>query len=294
MAAWWPLTQPNREYALIARFWGCFPLLAALWFAPSACLGWGAEGHKVIALIARAHLTPRAETALDALLAADPDTLTPPDMASRAVWADVWRNSHRDTGPWHYADLEIDGSNRLEDACARGDCLVDRLEAFETVLANPAAAQASRITALKFVLHLAGDLHQPLHMADNHDRGGNCLTVSADGGEPLHRYWDVDVVEAAGTDAKSLAAALAARIRPAQTRAWSQGSIRDWALETHQIAKRVAYALKAAPGCAQGANPADLPPGYAEAADRQALEQLEKAGVRLALLLNRALDPKAG
>jgi hypothetical protein len=258
---------------------------------PAPARAWGAEGHRIIALIAEARLTPTARNRLTSLLAADPDPLTEPDLASRAVWADVWRGGHRSTGPWHYADLEIDGSNTLEEACARGDCVVSRLEAFEQVLANPAASRESRLLALKFVLHLTGDLHQPLHLADNHDRGGNCVRIAS--GEPLHRYWDDAVVEEIGFDARDAAARLRADLNPARVRAWEKGSIRDWALETHDVALKAAYALPLAPGCGSGP-PIALPPGYGPRAAAAAREQIQKAGVRLGLLLNRALASGGG
>jgi hypothetical protein len=263
--------------------------LAYLHSAPAKA--WGAEGHRIIALIAEARLTPAARSRLQSLLAADPDALTEPDVASRAVWADVWRNSHRNTGPWHYADLEIDGSNTLDEACSRGDCVVARLEAFEAVLANPAAGRDSRLVALKFVLHLAGDLHQPLHLADNHDRGGNCVRLAS--GEPLHRYWDDDVIEGLGSSPKEAAARLTADITPARVRAWEKGTIRDWALETHWVARRVVYAPPPAPRCQSG-SPLNLSPDYGARARAAAREQLERAGVRLGLLLNRALASGGG
>ena len=81
-----PMTRSLRYAALLAS--------AAGVLTPSAALAWGSEGHEIIADIARAYLTPEAKTKVDALLAADTDTLTAPDMASRATWADDYRRSH--------------------------------------------------------------------------------------------------------------------------------------------------------------------------------------------------------
>jgi hypothetical protein len=109
---------------------------------------WGDEGHKIVATIAYARLTPAVKKKVDALLAADNDKLTAPDFVSRATWADKWRDSDRDTTRvrysathnWHFVDIEIDNGN-LDAACNNhpalppgspasagpaNDCVVDR------------------------------------------------------------------------------------------------------------------------------------------------------------------------
>ena len=250
-------------------------------------MAWGNLGHQTIALLARHYLTPTALGRVDALLASDPDTLTAPDMASRATWADVWRNSHRNTAPWHFADVEIDGCNTLDQTCGLGDCVVSRLEAFEATLANPAASPSTRIAALKFVLHFAGDLHQPLHLSDNHDRGGNCVWVRVGARTKLHAYWDTDVVQALGSDAQSIADRLVSDITPVKRKAWARGDIRAWAMETNRVGVVTAYSLHSAPGCG-GTDETPLPTDYANRSETAAAIQLERAGVRLAVLLNRA------
>ena len=258
--------------------------------APSSALAWGKEGHAVVAQIARQYLTPKALQAVDALLAADAaDTLTDPDMASRAAWADVWRNSHRETAPWHFTDIEIDGSNTPDAACANDNCLTRRLALFAAQLASKDASAADRIIALKFVLHFAGDLHQPLHLSDNHDKGGNCVYLSRGGARAnLHHYWDTVVVEAMGKDADTVASDLYFAITPSQLKAWRKGDINSWAMESHQVAKAVVYTLGSQPGCSSGLR-YDLSADYDAAAVKAAKIQLQRAGVRLAVLLNNAL-----
>ena len=260
---------------------------------PTTALAWGKEGHAIIALIARHYLTPKAAKAVDAMLAADAaDTLTAPDMASRAAWADVWRNSHRETAPWHFTDIEIDGSNTAELACANDNCLTRRLSLFEAQLASRTTPPADRIMALKFVLHFAGDLHQPLHLADNHDKGGNCVHLNGGNArENLHHFWDTVVVEAMGADTDTVASQLADAITPAQLKTWRSGDIDSWAMESHRVAERVTYSLQSQPGCgsSQDGPRYDLPVGYDAAAIKAARIQLQKAGVRLAVLLNKAV-----
>ena len=280
-----------------------FAVFAVLATASPAA-AWGDLGHEVTALIAYRHLTPAARTKVDALLTADTDTLTPPDFASRATWADKYRNSHHETAAWHFVDIEIDHPD-LSAACfgrrsATGqlasqgqaqDCVVDKIEEFERELASPATPPAERIMALKFLMHFVGDLHQPLHASDHNDRGGNCigLSPSPDGRDTnLHAYWDTGVVEALGGSASAIAANLNAQITPAQARAWSSGDPRAWATETFQMSVKDAYALPSRPTCADHGSVA-LSAAYQAQAQKDAALQLEKAGVRMATMLNRAL-----
>jgi len=276
----------------------------ALGLAPARALAWGYEGHEVIAAIARTYLTPKARANVDALLAADRDTLTAPDMLARATWADAYRAAgHRETAAWHYVDVELDHPD-LRSACygfpppthpasagPAEDCVVGRIKAFVAELSDPATPQSERTLALKYVLHFVGDLHQPLHAADNHDRGGNCLRAALGGARTtnLHSYWDTAVVSAPGSDPRALAAKLRARITPAQAAGWRRGTPASWAMETFGVAKSVAYWPGARPGCDPEAGPVSLPDGYQARAEAAAAIQLERAGVRLAAVLNMAL-----
>ena len=86
----------------------------------------------------------------------------------------------------------------------------------------------SETMPLKFLLHLVGDLHQPLHAADDHDAGGTKELVTAEGLHPsnLHRYWDIEFVKRLGTDPRRVAASLIEQISKAQLREWSSGNRR--------------------------------------------------------------------
>jgi hypothetical protein len=276
--------------------------MSALSF-PAAALAWGYEGHEVVAAIARGYLTPQVRARVDQMLAADQDTLTAHDMLDEATWADSYRNSHKETSSWHFVDIELDHPD-LKGACfgfpASGpiasqgparDCIVDKLAEFTQELGEPATPAAERLMALKFVLHFAGDIHQPLHDADNHDKGGNCVLLSLGGIHVvnLHSYWDTVAVRGLGDDPQTVATMLAGRITSEDKAAWEKGDPQSWALEGFDIAKTKIYSIGSSPGCAPDPSPVGLPSGY-EAMARQAVGiQLEKAGVRLAAVLNRAL-----
>ncbi len=274
--------------------------IAAFGSAPAAA--WGDLGHKVTALIAYRHLTPQARLKLDALLAADTDGLTPPDFANRATWADKYRTTHRETAAWHFVDIEIDAPD-LQSACfgfptlsasqlaSQGpaqDCVANKIEEFAGELQSAATPPAERLLALKFLIHLVGDLHQPLHAADHDDRGGNCIGLSASRAPNLHAYWDVAVVDAQGASAEQIADKLDAGISVALLNEWASGTARSWAMETFEIARRDTYALPSRPTCRTQGSVA-LSPEYEAEARKVAAVQLLKAAIRMASILNRAL-----
>jgi hypothetical protein len=289
-----PMTL-KRGLALVAA-------TAALGF-PVAALAWGYEGHEVVAAIARGYLTPQVRLKVDQMLAADQDTLTAHDMLNEATWADSYRNSHKETSSWHFVDIELDHPD-LKEACfgfpASGpvasqgparDCIVDKLAEFSKELGDPATPAAERLMALKFVLHFVGDIHQPLHDSDNHDKGGNCVLLSLGGLRMvnLHSYWDTVAVSGLGDDPQTVATMLAGRITPADKAAWEKGDPQSWAMEGFDIAKTKIYTIGSSPGCAIDPSPRGLTAGYQEMARQVVSTQLEKAGVRLAAVLNRTL-----
>ncbi len=256
--------------------------LAATVFSSGPARAWGAEGHRVIALIAERHLTPAAQAAVARLLALEDAA----GLAAIANWADEIRGSHRETAPWHFVDipLEAAGYDPARD-CPGGSCVVAKLGQFAAVLGDASASDKKREIALKFVVHFVGDLHQPLHSADHHDRGGNEVPVVYRGHRSnLHHLWDTELVQqAGGTDAAAFAQRLDQAVTPANIAALAAGSPVDWANETHAAAVSVAY------GALPENADADLAGAYADTARSVVDSQLLKAGLRLAALLNAAL-----
>ena len=301
------IDAPAGWYRLPMKPMPTFLTVCAMFVAAGPANAWGDLGHKVTALIAYRHLTPAAKAKVDTLLAGDTDALTEPDFASRATWADKYRNNHRETAAWHYVDIEIDHPD-LESACfgfpalsagqvasagSAQDCIVNKIGQFEHELRSPSTAPAERSMALKFLMHFVGDLHQPLHASDHEDRGGNCvrLAPSPDGHDAnLHAYWDVGVVQALGRGANAIAATLDGRITPNDLSTWARGDAKAWAMESFELSRKDVYALAPRPSCNDHRAVA-LTPAYETAAIRDAALQLEKAAVRMAVLLNRALVP---
>jgi hypothetical protein len=271
--------------------------------APDLARAWGRTGHAAVARIALPYLNPKAAAAVDALLASDNDDLTAKDFIARASWADALVGARPETARWHFVDIQLDDPD-VDAACGgqtpvagapKQDCLVRRLETFERELADPGTAPAARLVAFKFVLHLIGDLHQPLHTADGQDLSGSCVPVAYGraGTVDLLKYWDTIAVEAIEPDAAKLAGRLSAEITPADRAAWESGRLEDWALESFDVAKATAYAIGSEHACASDTAPVFLPKGYDAAAQAATALQLKRAGVRLAFTLNRILGSTA-
>jgi hypothetical protein len=178
-------------------------LLAVALTNPRPAIAWGDEGHKVVALVAEHYLDPAVRAKVAGLLAADTDTLTDHDISSEATWADKYRDSDRDTTKiryeatwrWHFVDVEL-AQPDLASACfghptlspgvpaSKGSaqaCVVDKIDQFASELGDPATSASEQLLALKFLLHFVGDLHQPLHAADDHDAGGNKKLAAGEG-----------------------------------------------------------------------------------------------------------------
>lgn len=291
--------------------------MALLWALSSSSpvWAWGVAGHEVVATIAEKHLTPLARQRIDALLKTDKDTLTEHDFVSISVWADRFREvkseegreNYRRTHLWHFVDVDRHHPS-LPEACyghqplpagtlaSQGpaeSCVVDKISQFSQELKAFYASTDPRqhqeaLLALKFLVHFVGDLHQPLHAIDDHDRGGNEVKVK---GEDLHKTslhhdWDDNLVEHLGPRVEVIANRLDAHITEAQRQQWQQGTPSQWARESWEVATRVAYDPLPPPD-ERGVH--HLSPAYQENATQSAALQLQKAGVRLAWLLNQAL-----
>lgn len=251
------------------------------WISPA--LAWGPEGHRIVAYIAASELTPKARAGVAALLGGDAAA----EMARVSTWADEIRRDRPDTAPWHYVNIPIgsSGYNAARD-CPQADCVVGQIERDIRIVGDPSIAKSVRAEALKFLIHFVGDVHQPLHAANNHDRGGNAVHVILDGERTnLHAVWDHDVIEALGTDPEVVARRMERDITLTERRRWAASSPAAWANGAFKIASQQIYERLRGSGWAR--RPIILPANYTIAESPVAARQLEKAGVRLAWVLNQ-------
>lgn len=236
---------------------------------------WFDLGHRVVARIAEGRLTPHAAEAVRDLLGGQ-------DMADASIWADQIRGQRRDTGPLHYVNIPLEASAYDPQAqCGNGQCIVAAIASDRQILADSAARSIDRTEALRFLIHLIGDLHQPLHVSDNHDRGGNDTQVQFFGaGTNLHRVWDGQLIERSGMDEASYFARLKQQMASLDLTSFERGTVVDWAMEGHRIAVESAYRIPRDRHLSEDYEAASLP--IVDLA-------IIKAGVRLAKVLNDAL-----
>jgi len=254
-------------------------IVVSLVFANPA-FGWGVEGHAVVASIAERHLTPAVLAKAQAILGPGVS------LESIASWADSVRNVRPATKPLHFIDIPLaENSIVASRDCAGGNCVTDAITKYVAVLKDASASDTDRNEALKFVVHFVGDLHQPLHCEDNNDRGGNSKNVIFLGKKNnLHSVWDTSIIVDIDNDTENFADTLNQNIQPADITKWETGAVEDWALEAHTIAQKVSYGK-----LSKAATP-KIGAVYLRSADPAVQEQLERAGIRLAHILNQTLQ----
>src|SRR5262249_19985903 len=203
-------------------------------------------------------------------------------------WADVIRDDRPETYNWHFVNIETDKSDYVAARdCApsdKGDCAVAAIERLRTVLADKKAKEATRLEALKFLIHIVGDMHQPLHCADHHDLGGNEVQVKYCGeGTNLHHAWDSDMIHSTGLSEDQYRAHVEGfvdALSDTEIAHLQTGSPESWVLEAHKTA--VTHAYKVPPS-------KDLCGDYTDTNLALIDKQLARAGIRLAKVLDDAL-----
>jgi hypothetical protein len=302
-------------------------LVSVLVLAPSA-FPWGCEGHRVVALIALDQLNPHARAAAEQLLRDQPidpalrrfcSSSTLPGFVDLSTWADDIRSQQKETSGWHFIDIPLSAKRgAAQDACPASGCVTTAIRHQLEVLRSPSAGKHEQADALMFLIHFVGDLHQPLHAADNADRGGNCLAVAMFDKKPetsgssqnyrpnLHGVWDTDLVEAVAHGRTPAVFANALRAEFArQIPRWKRRpvDVDGWAWESHELAIKTVYGKlsrqvpvgppQPVESCADrdiGKRMYDLHEEinqrYLTAASPVIRRQLARAGTRLAMLLN--------
>ncbi|HUO79259.1 MAG TPA: S1/P1 nuclease [Steroidobacteraceae bacterium] len=281
------------DYPYFPRALGALGVLVLLAFAPAApARAWGAEGHRIVGLVAERLLDARTRRALRAIAGDD-------GLADIGLWMDRERDRLRAEWPgserWHYDNRPVCApAAPAAQYCADGNCASRAFDRALARLDDHAAPRDERLEALRLVVHLVGDAHQPLHAADHDDRGGNDVAVSIGRRarpESLHAAWDREFVKRAvrGESEPAFAERLIDERRASLGRL-EAGSFASWEQESYDLARSYAYGRLPGFRCGRElGGVADLPPAYADGAAEIVEERLARAGIRLAALLRATL-----
>ena len=268
------MAVPSRARRLLGA------LAAALALAhPAPSLAWGQTGHRVVGQIADSLLTDEARRGVAAILGTE-------DLAEASTWADFMRSSperfwQEEVSPWHYATVPVGKSYAEVGPPPQGDA-VTALARFRAELLDPRTPPARQELALRLIVHIVGDLAQPLHVGDGTDRGGNDVKVEFFG-QPtnLHSVWDSGLIDRQQLSYSEMARWLLRATDIAEARPWMTTDPVAWVDEAAAIRPTV-YP-----------DAAKLSYDYAWQHDALLKTQLTKGGVRLAAYLNALFADQA-
>jgi len=277
-------------------------IILAVLLCPVSAWAWGNEGHKIVAVIAADNLTPSAQSHVANVLGVTADQIASAMEAAstRPDWE--FREEDPSTKPWHFIDICLrDRRIDVPMRCRDGNCVSDKIDDYSKRLKEGNYDKWGAAGDLAFLIHFVGDIHQPLHAANDADEGGNCIKVDSDPrAKNLHYAWDDTIVRRLEHSVDSGRPDTTAR-RLEQTYAnekaldaWIPGHTDDIAWESNQLARSEIYTPLKIP-----VEPCDPPAAlcrdepevllssaYMDHADEVAGHQLAKAGFRLASLLN--------
>lgn len=212
-------------------------LLIVLLAWTTSLLGWGQTGHRAAAQVAEHYLSPEARMAVSDILGRE-------DLARASTWPDFMRADpsefwQQTVNPWHYVTVPAGEDYGDAHAPPEGDAYT-ALRKFSQTVRDANAEPEDRALALRFVVHVIADLHQPLHVGNGNDRGGNDFAVSFFG-QPgnLHRVWDSQMIDRWQLSYTELADWLLDDITPDAYRAWSDPDPKTWIGESAALRERI-------------------------------------------------------
>ncbi len=252
-------------------------LLAAVVAKPPAAYAFGWDGHHMVCAVAWDELTPDLRAKVEDILEAKGRDA----FALSCRWADDVIRWRKETAPWHYINAP-QGETKVDmkrDCPQPNSCVVEQVSCHAARLKSPSAKDDLRYTA-----HFIGDLHTPLHVGYEADRGGNDIKGKFEGIDTnLHAVWDYNMLDATHKPWPELADELHGQITDAERKQWQAGTPVDWANESFAIT------LSPAMGYHRYDPPFDLGEAYAKTNLPTVYQQIKKAGVRLAWVLTQVL-----
>jgi hypothetical protein len=274
---------------------GCVVLLSALLARDGEA--WGDMGHAIICEIAFQELNPQAREAVQRLIQQDPDFT----LYSKAC---AWPDHPRKRAGEHFVNLPRSATGLGDNPCpVDAPCVVTAIAADFAALARAEATDTEKLTALKFLGHWVGDVHQPLHVSFKDDKGGNDIHEDGPCADNLHAVWDTCIIQRKlGTNVRRIATTLREAVTADQRTQWTSTSATDWANESFAMttSEDVAYCVQTTTGCLyeednetydadEDKKIVTVDEAYIARHLPTITQRLTQAGVRLGALLNRAL-----
>ncbi len=195
--------------------------------------GWGVTGHRAIGLVAEKHLSAKAKKKLKLLMGQE-------SLAMMSTWMDEVRSdsTFNYTADWHWVTIET-GKNYSDSPKNPNGDVIMTLERLIAELKTKALDRKREIEYIKMIVHLVGDIHQPLHVGCCDDRGGNSVKVKWFRNETnLHSVWDSNMIDDTKLSYTELAGALEEPTAKVLAQ-WQKASVRDWATESMTYRKQV-------------------------------------------------------
>ncbi|WP_343488457.1 S1/P1 nuclease [Allomuricauda sp. d1] len=236
---------------------------------------WSKTGHRAIGAIAQKHLTRKAEKAIAELLDGH-------NLAFVANFADEIKadRSFAEFSPWHYVNYPSDKKYTDVEPSPQGDVVIGIQKCVE-IIQNENSPRADKVFYLKMLVHLVGDLHQPMHVGRLEDRGGNDLQVRwFDEGTNLHRLWDKNLIDSYGMSYSELAETMP-KLSKKEIKHIQEGTVYKWVEESQDLATELYASVEVGE---------KLGYQYSYNYNPMLLQQLHVGGLRLAKVLNDLFD----
>jgi hypothetical protein len=277
---------------------------------PQSALAWSNEAHRITALMAQDMLTPKARATVA-------DLLDGGNLADASTFMDLYREALKRELPgsdqWHYDNPQVCAppgvANAYADYCPDGNCASAQVSRWLTALADTKNTKEQRALALRLLIHIIADLHQPMHAANDNDLGGTKKIMQMPAAklpQNLHLVWDVDLPKIAmrGLTEQQVAKDLLANHKNKFPQ-WLKGDAVQWVAQSYGIARRLAYGKLPGFSCGEiDGKPTGLRDGKPWTDEPVALQRdyiegavgiipilLAQSGARIGGALNAALDP---
>jgi len=195
--------------------------------------GWGPTGHRATGLVAEKYLNKKAKKELLRILGGQ-------SLAMASTWMDEVRSdsTYDYMVDWHWVTIQDGQTYDQSEKNPKGD-VIQTIERIVLSLKSKKLSEKEEVEYLKMLIHLVGDIHQPLHVGIGNDRGGNDVKVMwfrTDSN--LHRVWDSDMIDDTHLSFTELGESLG-KPTTEKINTWQKGSVRDWAIESMSYRKQV-------------------------------------------------------